>query len=299
MRLLLVFALTSALTVPVLGCGETEDSNQLSFRSSARRGTPPAEGSTEDHDDDVSGASPDVANPNATTKPGAPASVGTPSYAFALALGSNTPVLGLGEQTEIDVTVQPKNGFNDPVEVSVSGLPDGAAAEPLTVRPGAPGKLVIKAGLNTIATPPGGSSAVVVMGKSGTIAATANANLKIAPKVTLTIPMNVDALRAAAITYRDEYGAAFGSNQQALRTQAGNGIVVTVFNADSKSHVIHGANGFAHGNTGAPIQPNAFEMDAGKPRTRTFAPGANANGYLHEGSNGQGASFRIKVVATN
>src|SRR5262245_33340835 len=122
MRLFLLTALTSAFTVAALGCGETEDANSLSFRNSVRRGTPPAEGSSEDHDDgDTDGATtPDKVNPNASSKPGAPTSLGTAASEFALALGSNTPTVGLGEQAEIDVTVQPKNGFNAPVEVTVS-----------------------------------------------------------------------------------------------------------------------------------------------------------------------------------
>jgi hypothetical protein len=293
---------TSAFIVAIAACAATEDADQLSYRSgrlSSNRGSPPPPGSTEEHDSsDTTGATAkDVGNPNATSSPTAPTSAGVPAYNFALTLGSSTPSVALGEQTTIDVNVEPRNGFNGPVDVSVAGLPDGATADPLTVTPGSPGKLVIKAALTAITTPSGGSSPLVITGRSGSLAATANANFKVAPKLTLTIPMNVDALRAAQIIYRDEYGAAFGSNQQALRTQDGNGIVVTVFNADSKAHVIHGANGFAHGDTGNPIQPNSFELSGANPRTRTFGPGTNANGYPHDGGNGQGASFRIKVVA--
>jgi hypothetical protein len=153
--------------------------------------------------------------------------------------------------------------------------------------------------MDAVATPVGGAAALVITGKAGDITATANANFKIAPKVKLTIPVNIDALRAAGTQYRDDWGTAFGSSQKALKTQTGNGIVVTVFNADSKAHIIHGANGFAHGNTGAPIQPNAFEMNNGAVRTRTLNPGANANGYPHDGAQGAGASFRIKVEEAN
>ncbi len=97
--------------------------------------------------------------------------------------------------------------------------------------------------------------------------------------------------------FRDEWGSAFGANQKALRTQPGNGIVVTVFNADSKAHIIHGASGFDHGDVDNPIQPNAFEMQDGVPRMRTLSVGTDANGYPHDGDNGSGASFRIKVDA--
>ena len=110
--------------------------------------------------------------------------------------------------------------------------------------------------------------------------------------------MNIDALRAAGNVFRDEWGPAFGENQQALQTQTGNGIVVTVFNGDSKAHIIHGSNGFAHGDTNAPIQPNAFEMSGGNPRTRTLNPGTNGVGYPHDGGNGAGASLRREQFLT-
>jgi len=111
--------------------------------------------------------------------------------------------------------------------------------------------------------------------------------------------MNIDALRAAAggTTYRNEWGTEFGSTPSPLHTQVGNGIVFTVFNADSKPHIIHGANGFAHGDTANPIAPNSMEMQNGAPRTRTLNVGANANGYPHEGANGPSVSFRIQVQA--
>ena len=70
-----------------------------------------------------------------------------------------------------------------------------------------------------------------------------------------------------------------------------------VFNADSTAHIVHGANGFAHGDTANPIAPNTYEMQNGQPRTRTFQPGANVNGYPHDGANGPSVSFRISVQA--
>jgi hypothetical protein len=160
-------------------------------------------------------------------------------------------------------------------------------------------KLAIKADYTAVVSAPNTSSPLVITARSGGETATANANFRVAPRLKLTIPVNVDALRDAKVAYRDEWGAAFGATPQALRTQEGNGIVVTVFNADSKEHVIHGANGFAHGDTNNKIQPNAFEMSGNAPRTRTLNVGATVNGYLHEGTGGAGASFQIKVEEAN
>jgi hypothetical protein len=157
--------------------------------------------------------------------------------------------------------------------------------------------MTIMVPVTTVPSAPGASSAIVVTAKSGNITATANANFRVNPKAVLTIPMNIDALRAANVgtVYRNEWGTEYGQTQTPLSTQVGNGIVFTVFNADSKPHIVHGANGFAHGDTANPIAPNSLEMTNGAPRTRTFNVGANVNGYPHEGANGPSASFRIRV----
>jgi hypothetical protein len=299
MRPLLLLALTSAFTVSAVACSDTADTNTLAVRHAVKSNIPQP-GAPAQNDDDTTGATdPDVGNPNATSKPSAPTTAGVPSSDFAITLGSTTPTVGLGESASIDVNVQPKNGFTGQVDITVSGLPEGATAAPVTAVAETPAKLVITTDVTAVTTPANGGSPLVITGTSGSIQATANATFKIAPTLTLTIPVNIDALRAAGTQYRDEWGPAFGQNQQALRTQDGNGIVVTVFNADSKAHIIHGANGFAHGNTAAPIQPNAFEMSGSAPRTRTLNPGVDANGYPHDGANGAGASFRIKVDAVN
>ena len=306
MRKSLLVALASIITVTTFGCSDANDGTGLSSRR-ARRTSPPAVGTADDHDDsDTEGANDtDVGNPNADTKPNAPTTPGTSAAQFALTLAQNTPTVDLGESVDLDVSVQPSNGFSGMVDLSVTGLPDGVTASTVqaAIAPSAttPTTVEIKltAAVDAIATAPNTSSALVITGRSGSVNATANANFKVAPKLKLTIPVNVDALRAAAVNYRDEWGAAFGANQKALRTQQGNGIVVSVFNADSKQHIVHGASGFAHGSTtaGDEIKPNSFEMTNGAVRTRTLNVGANANGYPHDGAQGVGASFRIKVEA--
>lgn len=302
MRTSLLVALASILTVTAVGCSDMNDGTGLSSRRARRTSSPPAAGSVEDHDEsDTEGEDDlDVGNPNADTKPNAPSTPGTAAPEFALTLAQNTPTVDLGESVDLDVSIEPKNGFTGAVDLSVSGLPSGTTATPTSVTVGASAataKIKITAAIDAVATAPNTSSALVITGRSGGVTATANANFKVAPKLKLTIPVNVDALRAANVQYRDEWGAAFGANPKSLRTQQGNGIVVTVFNADSKAHIVHGANGFQHGNTGAPIEPNSFEMANGAPRTRTLNVGTNANGYPHEGANGVGASFRIRVEA--
>ena len=169
----------------------------------------------------------------------------------------------------------------------------------MTVASGAAtGKLTLKADMTATATAVGASSALKVTGTSGTISSIANANFKVAPKLTLTIPMNVDALRAATATFRDQWGPAFGANATPLKTQTGNGIVVTVYNADSKQHIIHGTGNFQHGNTALPIDANAFEKNTdGTNRTRTLNVGQSGTGDPHAGSQGSGASFKISVAA--
>ena len=296
MRLPSLLALAVLPVAAVAACSieSGDDLKGLSHLRAGGTSGPPAVGSPQNDDNSDPGNLPSTTNPNASATPNAPTTAGTSNTMFGLTLSNATPTVGLGDQTEIDVTVVPKAGFNAPVAVTVSGLPAGATANPLTIS-GTTGKLVI----NTLATTPvsADSVALVVSGASGSLTATANANFKVLPKLQLTLPMNIDALRAAGTIYRDEWGLPFGQNEQALTTQNGNPIVVTVFNADSKSHIIHGANGFAHGDTGNPIQPNSLEMSNGAPRTRALAVGTNCNGYPHDGANGAGASFRIKVQA--
>ena len=243
----------------------------------------------------------DDGNPNADTLPGAPSTQGANAPQFTMTLSDAQPALGLGETKDISVTVTPKNGFTGAVNIAVTGLPAGVTAAPAVATVGtgpATAKVTLKVDATAAVTPEATPAALKVTGSAGSVSSTANANFKVAPKLLITIPMNVDALRAATQTFRDDYaGPALGSKAQPLKTQPGNGIVFTVFNADSKQHIVHGAGAFPHGDTANPIEANAFEMQNGKPRIRTMNVGQNATGYLHEGNQGVGASFKISVVA--
>ncbi|MEZ6113565.1 MAG: PPC domain-containing protein [Pirellulaceae bacterium] len=51
---------------------------------------------------------------------------------FALSLAADSFVLKAGEPLEIAVTIDRRDGFSEPIEVSVDGLPDGVSAETAT-----------------------------------------------------------------------------------------------------------------------------------------------------------------------
>lgn len=290
----------ASVALPTIGCGDASPTGGI-----ARRG-PPAAGSDEQHDPgDTDGANvEDPGNPNASTPPPAPASPGATAAQYAVAVDNATPAADLGAQVDVNVTVTPQPGFTGAVDLSVAGLPAGVTGTfaPTQVNVGgaaATAKLTLAAAHTAIPSAPTTSSALTISAKSGTATATANANFKVNPRLLMTIPMNIDALRAAVGTkYVDQWGAAFGATPVTFRTQAGNGIVVTVRNADSVPHIVHGANGFAHGDTANPIAPSSLEMTGGAVRTRTFNPAngnITANGYPHEGANGPSVSFRLNV----
>ena len=280
-------------------CGDASPSGGI-----ARRPASALAGGVDDGQPSDGETAPDPGNPNATTAPPAPTTPGQATGELGVTVSSATPAIDLGEQLEITVTVEPKSGFKGEAQLTLTGLPTGAtgtftpATVTLNTTP-ATAKLLLKVPVTAAPTAAGGSSPLVITAKAGAIAATANASFKINPKMKLTIPMNIDALRTTGTLFLDQWGPAFGANPTPLQTQAGNGIVVTVFNADSKAHIIHGNAGFAHGNTtaGQEVQPNAFELVNGAPRTRTFLPGASVNGYPHEGGAGASAGFRISVKA--
>ena len=122
-----------------------------------------------------------------------------------------------------------------------------------------------------------------------------NANFKVNPKLTMTIPVNAAALIAAGggTKYVDGWaGPALGTAPTALQTQVGNNIQLVVVNKDSTARIVHGNAGFIHGDTNAPVPPNGTD-----PKVRTAAPGLTTSGYLHgeANNNGTAASFRITV----
>jgi hypothetical protein len=290
--LLPVLALT---TVSVVGCGDASSSTGI---QRSRGGSAiPAPGSNEEHDPSLPDEPSDDPNPNASTPPPAPTTTGTAAAGLEVALSTATPATDLGTKTDVTVTVTPKTGFTGAVTLTATGLPAGATAtfNPASVTLGAaPMTSVMSLTVPATATPSaaGAASAIVVKAASGATEATANANFKVNPKITMTIPVNADALRAAVgVKYVDGwFGPTFGTAPAPLTTQAGNPIAVVVKNADSVAHIVHGNAGFVHGDTGNPVPAGGTD-----PKTRTLAAGVNTSGYLHEGANGTSVSFRITV----
>lgn len=304
MRNALLVALVAALAVPSFACGDASTSSGLVRRGAPKQGDPAEHDPTELESGDEGG------NPNADAPPPPPADPAGQTDNFGVTLSSTQPAADLGAEVELDVTIAQKNGFTGDADLSVTGLPAEATATftPAKVTIGATpaaAKLKIRVGYAPIPSPVGGSTPIKVVATAGTSKAEANANFKVNPRMTLTIPMNIDALRQANVgtVYRNEWGTEFGTTPTPLRTQTDNPIVVRVFNGDSTGHIIHGANGFAHGSTAANIPPNSFEPSVAgdtnsPPRERNLSVAngdVNCNGYMHEGANGPSVSFRIQV----
>ena len=291
------------VTVSLVACAEPPSSAGIQrHKSAAGTGSAaaiPATGSDQAHDPTAPDEPADPANPNSTSTPPPPATAGTTAGTLAVTLDNATPATDLGTSIDLTVTIEPKAGFKGDATLTVTGLPAGATGTflPTSVTlntTSVTSKLTIKVPATVAPSAAGAPSAIVVKAASGTTEATANANFKVNPKITMTIPVNANALRAAVGTrYVDGWaGPIFGTAPEALQTQSGNPITVVVKNADSTSHIVHGNAGFAHGDTNAPVPPGGID-----PKNRTLAAGVNTSGYLHDGSNGTSESFRISVNA--
>jgi len=259
----------------------------------------PATGSDQAHDPNAPDEPADPANPNATTPPSAPTTAGMATGTLAVTVDDATPAVDLGGSIDLNVSIEPKEGFRGDAALTVTGLPAGAIGtfSPASVTlntTAATSKLTIKVPATVAPSEAGAASALVIKAASGATEATANANFKVNPKITMTIPVNADAMRAAVGTrYVDGWmGPMFGTSPEPLQTQSGNPITVIVKNADSKSHIVHGNSGFVHGDTSNPVPPGGTD-----PKNRTLSAGVNTSGYLHDGNNGTSVSFRISVNA--
>jgi hypothetical protein len=302
---LLLGLAATVLALSSVACGDASSTSGTRTRGG---GYVPSVGEATEHDpNDVDTGGTDTGNPNASATPSKPADAAGQAEQFGLTLSTTTPVVDLGADVSVDVSVAQKNGFTGAVQLAAAGLPTGVTAvfTPATLTVGAApatAKLVLTSAVSTVPSAANTSTPLQITATAGAVKATANANFKVNPKVTLTIPMNIDALRAANVgtQFLNQWGTAFGATPTPLKTQEGNGIVVVVRNADSTAHIVHSGGAFAHGDTARPIQPNDFEKLAdGTVRTRTLSPtGAspiNVAGYPHEGANGPSVSFRVQV----
>ncbi len=286
------------VTVSALGCAADPSTTiQPKRHTPASSAAIPATGSDQAHDPNAPDEPADPANPNATTPPAPPGASGTTTGSLAVTVDNATPATDLGTSIDLTVTVAPKEGFKGEAALTVTGLPTGATATflPTSVTlntSSVTSKLTIKVPATVAPSASGASSAMVISATSGATAATANASFKVNPRITMTIPVNANAMRAAVGTrYVDGWaGPMMGSAPEALQTQQGNPITVIVKNADSTSHIVHGNAGFVHGDTNNPVPPGGTD-----PKNRTLSAGVSTSGYLHDGTNGTSESFRISV----
>lgn len=299
----LVAFVSVSSSIVAVGCGDASSTGAI-------RGGIPKPGDPTAHDpNDVDQGGTDEGNPNAAAPPPPAADPGGQGTAFSLALSATNPAVDLGAKTSIDVTVTQVGTFAGDVDLTATGLPAGVTAvfTPAKVTVGATpvvAKLEIASDYTAVPSAVGAVVPLQIMAKSGSDQTTANANFKVNPRLTLTVPLNVDALRQAGVgaQFRNEWGTAFGTTPVTMKTQTNNGIVVVVRNADSAPHIVHGAGAFPHGDTARPIPPNDYETLAdGTMRTRTLTPTAttpvNVSGYPHDGADGPSVSFRMTVQA--
>jgi hypothetical protein len=297
--LLALIPVLALATVSVAGCGDASSSTGIQRSKGAAKAVPDT-GEEQAHDANTPDEPADAPNPNANTPPPAPSTPGTVAGELAVTLSTATPATDLGTSIDLTVTVEPKAGFKGDAALTVTGLPTGATGTfaPATVTlntTSVTSKLTIKVAADTAPSAAGAASALVIKAASAgatPVEATANANFKVNPKITMTIPVNADAMRAAVGTrYVDGWmGPMFGTAPAPLHTQAGNPITIVVKNADSVAHIVHGNAGFVHGDTANPVPAGGID-----PKNRTLAVGVKTSGYLHDGQNGTSESFRISV----
>lgn len=285
-------ALASVLALCVYGCGGSdENSGQLSGQGSLPDDPSEQPGAPQDPDSPK--------NPNEGSTPTAPTTPGTTSD-IAVTLSTATPVTDLGTSLDVTVTLTPKTSASGSAAMTVTGLPDGVTAtfDPPSVSlngtTAVTSKMTLAVAYTTIPSAPGAASAIVVHAGTSGGEATANANFKVNPQVTLYMPANTAALLKAGggSMQIDAWGGpTFGKNAVPLHTQAGNGITFLVKNLDSVAHEIHGGNGFAHGS--AAIPPGQFDS---KQRVLDPAKGdINGIGYIHGEANGTSVGFKTMV----
>jgi hypothetical protein len=295
--LILAFATAIAASTVVACAVEQPESNSIGSRKSSKKSSSKSSDADDTSDDGVDDSvgntsTPDPTNPNANTAASAPVGTGTAAQGFALTMGNATPTIDLASTSELTVTVEPKNGFTGNVALTVDGLPDGVTASPASGAPGSPITIKLTSSATAPVTPTDGKVELTIKGTSGSQTATALANFKVLPKITMTVPTNSQALLQAGGTH---FLAAWGDQAFAdgspLLTQTDNPIVVTVKNEDSTARTVHGDNGFKHG--AGPIAPGETDSTA-----RSIKPGVNGSGYLHGVTNGTAVGFKFIVKAT-
>src|SRR5579859_52496 len=111
-----------------------------------------------------------------------------PSPDFSIAFGSNAASVQQGATSSaVQLSITPSNGFSGPVQVTLSNLPSGVAANPVSpfsVTAAAPVSLFFSAAANAST----GSVTIVATGTSGSLSHTAILSLTVQTGVVATLP---------------------------------------------------------------------------------------------------------------
>lgn len=177
---------------------------------------------------------------------------------FAVAISSATLSSELQMTTAIPITITPSGGFTGTVTLSATGLPAGVtgtfAPTSVDISGTTPMTAMYTLDVPSSVTPTTAASSMMLTGTSGASTADAPLALTVERKITIAIPMNCEADTTA-----------FGTTPIVINSggiSASSPIEVDFVNQDTSAaagHIVHStntANGFFHGDTANPVQPN-------------------------------------------
>lgn len=183
--------------------------------------------------------------------PSAQDSGSSQSASYSVMLGSSTTDIELrANAMPIVVTVAPNN-FNGPVSLSVTGLPAGVTGtfDNATLNVSGTTGASTNLTLTTMSTAPVGPIAAMIVATSGSTTQSSALTINVKPVITLTIPMNVDAMKGTPGNPSKNVFGTYPIMITAPANISATPIQVKVFNADSTGHCIHASNpnqGFPH-----------------------------------------------------
>lgn len=173
------------------------------------------------------------------------------SASFNVMLGSSSADVELRNSTQpVVVTVAPNN-FTGTVNLSVTGLPAGVTATFDNAALAVSGSTGASAHLKLTTTSDAavGTINAMVVATSGSTTQSSALALNVKPILTITIPMNVDAMKGTPGNPSKNVFGTFPIMITAPANIAATPIQVKIFNADSAGHCIHASNpnqGFPH-----------------------------------------------------
>jgi hypothetical protein len=212
---------------------------------------------------------------------------GSQSASFNVMLGSTSADVELRNSAQpVVVTIAPNN-FSGAVNLTVTGLPAGVtgtfdnATVNVSGNTGASAQLTFTTKSDT----PVGPINAQIVATSGSATQSSPITVNVKPVLTITIPMNVDAMKG---TNGNPSKTVFGTFPIVITAPANiatNPIQVKVLNADSAGHCVHASNpnqGFPHdpvtnGVCNALIQKGQFDA-----QNRAITATGTYTFYLHD-----------------